>query len=110
MTANRRSGNQVDLTWDVVDCVSPEYHLLFGDSAGLPTLTYSGAVCDLGPSGAATVTVPQPEAGHATWWIITGASGPSEGPHGYDSSGGLRDAEASGLCGLTSQTTAAACH
>lgn len=109
MNAGRGPGDLVLLEWDVLHCPSAAYNLFYGDSAAFPSLAYSGAVCGLGSSGTASAAVPAPAPGHATWWVIAGASGTTEGPHGYDSQGALREAQARPRCGLTAQTRAAPC-
>ncbi len=109
LTATRAAGENVTVRFDASRCGSPQYALFHGDSDGLPAFAYDGAVCALGTSGEATVAIPRPAPGHATFWVVAGVGGTTEGPHGYDHAGARRAADASGLCGITAQTSAAAC-
>ncbi|RMG47131.1 MAG: hypothetical protein D6718_04400 [Acidobacteria bacterium] len=110
MTASRVDATYVRVRWDVSSCPGPSYHLLSGDSDELPVYGYSGAACLLDPSGTAEVPVTTPAPGHFTWWVIVAADGPTEGIHGYDSSGATRPASAGGLCGLVEQSAAGTCR
>ncbi|UCF68209.1 MAG: trypsin-like peptidase domain-containing protein [Acidobacteriota bacterium] len=114
MTAEDAGGTQsgqgsVLVSWDVSSCPEEFYHLLEGDSDGLPSYTLTGGVCNLGVSGQAEVPVTDPDPGHFTWWVIVAADGLTEGVHGFDSGGGVRASSADGLCGLVEQSLAGVC-
>ncbi|GAB4368639.1 MAG: hypothetical protein Kow0062_01930 [Acidobacteriota bacterium] len=110
MRAVRGAGEQVELTWDTSRCASAGYHLAYGDETGLATGATLGARCGLGTAGTASVAIPDPPPGSLTWWTLAGDDGAVEGPHGYDSAGGLRAVSAVGSCGLTAQSTAGICR
>ncbi len=111
MTADKDAadGSRVTVTWDVSTCSGPSYHLFHGDSDTLANYGYQGAVCQLDPSGQATVDLPQPAPAHFLWWVIVTADGSTEGIHGYLSGGGIRPARGEGLCGIVDQSTAGSC-
>jgi fibronectin type 3 domain-containing protein len=100
---------EVNVQWDVSSCPVEIYHLLYGDSAGVATYDYDGGVCGLPLTGSATIPIPRPAPGHATWWTIVAVDGTTEAPHGYRSNGTPRSATGSPLCGILSQDSAASC-
>ncbi len=108
MTASR-NGTKVSLSWDTAQCRSANYHLFYADSDDLARYAYAGAVCGLGVSGSATVSIPDPAAGHFTWWLLAGAQGATEGIHGYTDAGAIRPAKGTGLCAISAHSTAGSC-
>ncbi|MCP3979095.1 MAG: PKD domain-containing protein [bacterium] len=77
--------NLADVTWDATSCPAVDYNLYHGELGAFDVVV--GGVCDLGATGAATVTIP----GNATWWVIVGQDGAdSVGSQGRDSSGAER--------------------
>lgn len=110
MKAARGAGDDVSVTWDTSRCTSAQYALFHGDSAQLPSYGYTGALCAIGTSGQATVEIPAPAPGHATFWVVAGTSGTAEGPHGYTSAGSQRPAKGTGHCSIATQSSAAPCR
>ncbi len=112
MRARKVSGDATDdvlVTWDTTNCAVELYHLLYGNSDNLATYRYDGGACALPASGTATVGIPRPAAGKATWWLMVGVQGFTEAPHGYRSNGTPRSAQGSPLCGIQSQNGSATC-
>jgi hypothetical protein len=95
--------------WDVTTCPSESYHLFYGDESGLDGYAYDGASCDLDPAGDDVVDLPEPSASGLTWWVLAGAEGTIEGPHGYDGAGRERAASAGGRCGILRQSRLGQC-
>ena len=82
---NLADPNLVDVTWDATSCPAIDYNIYYGDLGGFDVVV--GGICDLGTTGAATVTIP----GNATWWVIDGQDGEDfVGSHGRDSTGAER--------------------
>jgi hypothetical protein len=102
------SGATIDLTWDVSTCVSPDYHLLYGDLAGVASLTVLGSACDLGTTGSATWT--GAPAGDL-WYVVVGDNdGSQEASWGTDSHGAQEGGTtASGQCGLSARDNSGVC-
>ncbi|MFN7966929.1 MAG: trypsin-like peptidase domain-containing protein [Acidobacteriota bacterium] len=109
----RRAGSggpdDVIVTWDTTQCADEIYHLLYGNSDNLSSYRYDGAACLLPVTGTATVAIPKPAAGKATWWLMVGVQGFTEAAHGYRSNGTPRPAQGAGLCGILSQNGSATC-
>jgi trimeric autotransporter adhesin len=110
MTGSRADalGSTIDVTWDTVTCPSTDYHILYGDLAGVASATILGAVCDFGTRGHQTwFGVPDGD----LWFVIVGDDGGTvEGSWGTDGIGGQRGGiTASGRCGLTSRDNAGVC-
>jgi hypothetical protein len=101
--------DDVLVTWDTTNCAVELYHLLYGNSDNLATYRYDGGACALPASGTATVGIPRPAAGKATWWLMVGVQGFTEAPHGYRSNGTPRSAQGAPLCGIQSQNGSATC-
>jgi hypothetical protein len=77
--------NLVDVTWDATSCPAADYNIYYGDLGGGDVVV--GGICNLGTTGATTVTIP----GNATWWVIDGQDGGDVvGSHGRDSTGAER--------------------
>jgi hypothetical protein len=110
MTARRGTGTNVDVSWDVERCASPNYHAFYGDVAAVASYAHDGARCALGADGEASIELPDPPAGSALWWVIVGADGATEGIHGYTWEGGIRDTDADGACGIADQSRAGRCE
>ncbi|MEW6758931.1 MAG: proprotein convertase P-domain-containing protein, partial [Acidobacteriota bacterium] len=104
-------GSEVDITWDVTTCASPDYNLYWGVASDLASHALSGAACGMGPSGTyawASPSVPEGEA--YTWWVLVGTDGAAmESEWGRDSAGNERHPAASNLCGFTAKSTATTC-
>jgi hypothetical protein len=101
-------GSTIGLTWDVATCASADNHLLYGDLAGVSSLTVLGAACDLGTSGSATWSaVP---AG-SLWFVVVGDDNATvEGSWGTDGVGGQRHgATPSGQCSLVTRDNSGTC-
>jgi hypothetical protein len=110
MTGSRTdpSGTMIDVTWDVATCSSADHHILYGDLASVASMTVTGAVCDLGISGATTWTgVPAGD----LWFLVVGDdNGATEGSWGTDGSGAQRGGNAaSGQCGLSQRDNSGVC-
>ena len=87
-------------------CPAEDYHLFIGDLSAVSELTYSGADCNLGTSGSATFTPSNDD----LYWIVVGVDAMNRaGSHGFDSTGGPRQATAGGLCQVTEQINASTC-
>ena len=102
------SGATIALTWDVSTCASPDHHLLYGDLAGVASLTVTGSVCDLGATGTATWS--GAPAGDL-WYVVVGDdNGSTEGSWGTDSQGAQEGgATASGQCSLSARDNSGVC-
>jgi hypothetical protein len=102
MTVDRIGAGDVRVRWDSVTCTSRDYNLFYGDLAAVATGVHGGAVCGLGTSGSATVSLPDMPSGGA-YFLVAGTDGNgNEGPHGNGANG-------VGLCGLTAQSSTATC-
>ncbi len=107
MTANPGAGDIVDVTFDSGTCPASGFHLFYGSSDDYAMV--SGAVCSIGTSGEASVSLPTPPVSKVTWWIVAAGEGSVESHHGFDSIGNLRLTEGSGFCGIETQDVAATC-
>jgi hypothetical protein len=107
LTASRAGASSIALSWDVTTCPSPDYELLFGDLAGLPSYTLSGSLCALGTTGSAVWGgVPTGN----LWFLVTGISGAgSEASWGLASSGPRHGTTPSFHCGSTVRVEGAGC-
>jgi hypothetical protein len=110
MTGSRADdlGTAIDVTWDVVTCTSADHHILYGDLANVASAAVTGAICDLGISGAATwAGVPAGD----LWFVVVGDDdATTEGSWGTSGVGGQRGAgAASGQCGLTARDDSGVC-
>jgi len=102
-----RSGGNIDLTWDVATCSGADYHVLYGSLASLPSYTISGAVCDLGASGAQTW--PGVPAGSLWFVLVSDDDATTEGSWGSATSGPRGGTSASNLCSAASRSNAGTC-
>ncbi len=48
MLASYNGGNQVNVQWDVLFCLSQDYHLLYGDLSQVDLYQPQAAICNLG--------------------------------------------------------------
>jgi hypothetical protein len=102
------AGSAIDLTWDVATCSSADHHILYGDLANVATASVSGAICDLGTTGATSwAGVPAGD----LWFVIVGDdNAATEGSWGTNGSGAqLGLGSASGQCGLTARDDSGVC-
>ena len=65
-----RSGDDVSITWDVVQCPSTEVNIYHGAIGGFST--FAGGACALPASGSATVAIPAD-----SWFLVVGTDGAS---------------------------------
>jgi hypothetical protein len=85
--------SRLQIGYDVWTCPAARYNLYFGLNTPVSSYTYGGAVCDVGSSGVAVVSVPDPDPGKLVWMTVVGArpiqfsSLVEEGGHGFDSAG-----------------------
>jgi len=102
-----RSGSAITLTWDVATCSGADYHLLYGALATVSSFTVSGAVCDLGVTGAQVW--PSVPAGNLWFVLVADDNATTEGSWGSATSGPRGGTAASGLCSAASRTNAGTC-
>jgi len=102
-----RSGGDISLTWDVSTCSGADYHVLYGSLATLPSYAISGAVCDLGVSGASSW--PAVPAGSLWFVLVSDDNATTEGSWGSATSGPRGGAGASNQCSLASRSNAGTC-
>ena len=97
----------IDLTWDVSACAPAGHHVVYGNLSGLPTYQVAGGVCGLGGTGAfAWNGVP----GGDLWFVVAGDNGLStEGSWGSASTGPMKGATASQVCGMTARVNLTTC-
>lgn len=93
------------ITWDVTNCPSANYHIIYGKGENLATWTVDGGVCNIGTSGTYTWTgIPDPSTYESMflWFLIVGDDGIStEGSWGTDSEGNQRGGTTpSNACGI----------
>ena len=110
MTASRvdESGAIVHLAWDAVTCTAKNYHLVYGQLAGLASYTVDGGVCGLGPLGSYDwENVPAGD----LWFVAVGDdASTTEGSWGTAGPPAERNATAaSGACGFATRTNAGTC-
>ncbi len=107
----QKQGTNLLLTWDVLNCTSTNYNILYGFGPLSSPLTPSGATCILGTTGSYIWTPPTPPAGEIlTWFLVVGFDGFTvEGTWGFDSNGNHRSTSASGFCSTATIDTTTAC-
>jgi len=99
----------VTVTWDAVNCVSVNYHLLYGKGENLPSWTVDAGVCGMGTSGpmpGREFPNPSTYTSRYLWFLVVGDDGSStEGSWGLTSPGGAEEggASASNKCGIDHQ-------
>jgi hypothetical protein len=106
MTAARVDATSINVAWSVT-CASTDYHLLYGNLAGVAATTPTGSVCNLGTSGAASWTgVP---AG-SLWFVVVGDDdATTEGSWGHATAGERGGTTASGQCSITTRDNSGTC-
>jgi hypothetical protein len=99
-----------NLTWDVTNCPSTNYHVIYGWGSTMGTSpTVVGGQCSLGTSGTATWTPPDPsgDSSKYLWFFVVGDDGVSkEGPWGLTTEG----SSASYQCGMTVKDASGTCN
>jgi hypothetical protein len=69
------------VTWDAATCPQLAVNIYHGQLGGFSS--YTGASCDLPPTGSATVAVPED-----SWFLVAATDGSStDGSYGVDSTG-----------------------
>jgi galactose oxidase-like protein/concanavalin A-like lectin/glucanase superfamily protein/Big-like domain-containing protein len=108
MRASRgATAGAIDLTWDVSACAPAGHHVVYGNLSGLPTYQVAGGVCGLGGSG--TFTWNGVPAGDL-WFVVAGDNGlTTEGSWGSASTGPMKGATASQVCGMTARVNLTTC-
>lgn len=110
-------GTNMTFNWDVSNCASTNYHILYGQGANIATLataspTVTGSACTIGTSGTYTWnSAPSPASGAYLWFLIIGDNGSTtEGSWGQ-TSGGAEEGltTASSQCTCTVKNTSASC-
>jgi len=98
------AGVSVRVDYDATTCPAPDYNLYYGTRSGTWAYSYTGAVCRIGTTGSAIVSLPDPAAGQVVWFLVVGtdpASSPvREGGAGFDSSNGERPLSGVGFCSV----------
>ena len=100
-----RSGGSVLITWDVAQCPAAAVNVYRGGIGSYGT--FNGAVCNISPTGTATVALPD-----NVWFIVAATDGVStDGSYGRTASGGeLNYGGAGAACpGVTAHLTNNAC-
>jgi hypothetical protein len=96
-----KSGSDLLITWEAVypNCISEDYHLLWGWGSDLDSYVLSGFDCSLTTSGTHLWTTSPTTTSDFCWFIVVGHDGVDiEGGWGTDSSNVLRSTSASGYC------------
>jgi hypothetical protein len=110
MTASRvdESGAIVHVAWDAATCTAKNYHLVYGQLAGLASYALDGGVCGLGPLGSYDwENVP---AGDLWFLAIGDDAAAAEGSWGMSQPPAERNGTtASGACGFATRTNAGTC-
>ena len=115
-------GTDMAVTWDVANCASTNYHIIWGQGDNVATLdgsspTISGGKCAIGTTGTYNWTLAPTPSGTKLfiWYLVVGDNGgTTEGSWGVTSPGGLEEGRttASGSaagCGCTVHDNSAAC-
>jgi subtilisin-like proprotein convertase family protein len=107
MTAARIAGPGAHLSWATGACPAPNYHLVYGSFAGLPSYTLTGGVCGLGPVGSFDwSSLP---AGNLWFLVVSDNAATTEGSWGLSSSGERKGSTASATCGFVQRNNAGTC-
>ncbi len=111
---NAADGSRLAVTWDAAGCrTSTQYQILWGKGGDLPTMTPSGAACNVGQSGSyAWDAAPAVPAGQSfIWWTVVGTDGATQESSWGKNSAGAEEhgTAASGQCAITAKNTANAC-
>ena len=108
------AGADVQVNYDVMTCPAPDYNVYYGVRGGSWSYTYTGAVCRIGTTGSAVITLPDPASKQLIWFLLVGTNPSSapvrEGGHGFDSSDGERPLSGVGLCSVESTQSAPSCQ
>ena len=113
-TANH--GTNGTVTWDVADCPSTNYHIIYGKGENLAAWTVDGGKCTIGTSGSYPWTgIPDPSnyASKFLWFLVVGDNGSAtEGSWGLTYPDGAEEggANCSNACGMTTKSTSATCE
>ena len=100
--------------WDVSNCASSDYHILYGWGSGISTYATQGAKCNMTTSGTYSWTsMPDPtvDPSNFMWFVIVGDNNSTtEGSWGLDSAGSERHpGSASNLCSCTTKDVTQTC-
>jgi subtilisin-like proprotein convertase family protein len=106
LTASSIAGG-VHLGWGAGACPAPNYHLLYGTLAGLPTYTLSGSVCGLGPVGSFDWSALP--AGNLWFVVVSDNADTTEGSWGTGTAGERNGTTASATCGFTQRNNTGTC-
>lgn len=108
-------GTDGTVTWDVTNCSSANYHIIYGKGENLATWTVDGGKCAIGTSGTYLWTgMPDPSsyASRFLWFLVVGDNGSTtEGSWGLTYPGGAEEGgtNCSNVCGMTGKNTSASC-
>ncbi len=107
-------GTNGTVTWDVSNCASTNYHIIYGKGENLATWAVDGGKCSIGATGTyAWTTVPDPTTytSRFLWWLVVGDNGgTTEGSWGLTSTGAERGGtSASGVCSMSAKNTSGIC-
>ena len=102
------------VTWDVTNCPSSNYHIIYGKGENLAAWTVDGGKCSVGATGTyAWSAIPDPTAytSKFLWWLVVGDNGgTTEGSWGLTSAGTERGGtSASGVCSMSTKNTSGSC-
>ncbi len=106
LLAEKFTGGDLRLTWDVAACPAPGYHVTWFDPATIADYTVVGGTCGLEPTGDAVITPP----GGAVAFVLVPDDGATlEGSHGRDSAGAERPSTEA-ACGFADKNPDGACQ
>ncbi len=115
-TAIATSNMGVDgtITWDVANCTSTNYHIIYGKGENLAAWTVDGGVCAIGTTGSYNwMSIPDPSTYTSgfLWFLILGDDGATtEGSWGLTSTGDQRGGtNPSNVCGFGTKDTSGTC-
>jgi len=102
------AGDVIDLGWDTTSCTATDYHLIYGDFAGVSTYAISGSECSLGTTGSYNWNaVPTGD----LFFLVIGTDGAgTESSWGVDSQSGERNGlTPSGRCATIAKDVSGSC-
>ncbi len=109
MLAQRTANGALWLRWDTAACTASDYGLFYGPLGDVASGIYADAVCGLGRTGEAVISMPGSAGGSFYFRIAAVSAGGTEGPHGYTSNGTPTPANGVGRCGITAHLDAVTC-
>ncbi len=107
MVASYSGSNRVNVQWDVLFCLSQDYHLLYGDLSHVDQYQPQGAFCGLGQVGSASnLSIGAGD----KWFLVVGDDGfDVEGSWGQATSGERNGTTGSGTCSMNIRDNSATC-